>query len=118
MKNLIKITLGIVLAVLVVSCGKNYTYEKVVVNNSDETIIVKTKYEGYKEEIVIAPRESKVVFVCTYQSYKKPTCDDVENKFELIGGSQDANSRISNKGNWNSSENGKTVRCTYEYNGE
>jgi hypothetical protein len=117
MKNSIKIILGLALALVVVSCGKNYTYEKVVVNNSDQEITIKPNYEGYQEETIIPPRESRVVFVCSYPSYKKPNCEDVSNKFELIGGSESANNQIKSSASWNSSEYGRTVRCTYNYQG-
>lgn len=101
------------LAMLMTSCGKNYQYEKVIVNNTREPIRVQLNYEHDQSVYTIQPGERKTVFICTYQSYRKPDCSDVSSRFTLLDMDQETNDELSNCDNWAVQENGKNIHCVF-----
>ncbi len=81
MQNLIiKGALALLLTIVMSSC-KNYSFQKVVINNSDRDIVVLHDCCGNETEFIIPAHEEQVVFACTYQSAKKPDCSSVEGQF-------------------------------------
>ncbi len=114
MKNLIKTaSFALILSTLLTSCGKNYAFQKVVVNNSATDAIV--HYGCCENEIttVVPAFERRVVFECTYQSFKKPTCDDVNGDFSLTFPDSFTAKSIAHSDNWTSESDGNTVSCIF-----
>lgn len=97
----------------IVSCVKNYTYKKEVINESNSTIEVLAGCCGNEQSTVIGPRETATVFECTWQSIKKPDCSDVSKKMTIISENENHDLNIKKSENWMTSENGKTITCTH-----
>ncbi len=114
MKNFIQTAfLALIFSTLLTSCGKNYEFQKVVVNNSATDATV---HYGCCENVrttVVPAFESRVVFECIYQAYKKPTCDDVDGDFSLIFPDNFTAKSIADSGNWTSETDDNTVSCIF-----
>lgn len=114
MKTLKIAGLFVLLGLLFASCGRNYLYKKIVVNNTREPIQVQLNFEHDSETVyTIQPGEEKVVFICTYQSYIKPDCSDVSNRFILLGDDEENKAKIQDCANWKMREYGKDVECKF-----
>jgi len=98
---------------ILTSCGKNYKYQKVVVNNSNQDVTVHSGCCGDERVVHIPARSTRVVFECTYQSVKKPSCEDVEGKFSLVPSKKPILKDITKSENWYSTSNSSTVSCTF-----
>ncbi len=115
MKTIQFLSIMMAIGFLFASCGKNYDYEKVIVNNSRETVQVQLLYDHDNSIYTIAPGERKVVFECIYQSYRKPKKDDVSNKFTVLNATPEAEAHIKNSDNWSMTENGKQFQTIYVF---
>jgi len=118
MKNLIQISvIAFVFTIFFSSCGKNYNYQKVVVNNSQNDIVVQYDCCGDEKIFVIPAMSEQVVFICTYQSYQKPDCSDVEGKFTMsLAQDFDENAitkEITEATHWNFEEDGSDLSCIF-----
>ena len=83
MKNVI--LSAILLTVLTLtSCVKGYQHEKVVTNNSRETIQVISGCCDQGETYTIAPGETETVFACVYQQVNRPEVEDLSWNVTLI----------------------------------
>lgn len=110
-----------VFLITLTSCGKEYTFQKVVFNNTEKEIVVQYDCCGNEEEFIIPSGEEKVVFICTYQSFQKPDCSSVEGKFSWTFSdlsnnesfNKNAATNISNSENWTFKEDGKKLSCEF-----
>lgn len=123
MKNLIQIcVIAFVFTIFFSSCGKNYNYQKVVVNNSQNDIVVQYDCCGNEQVFVIPAMSEQVVFVCTYQSYQKPDCSDVEGKFSMtLAEDHDRsiiNKEITDAVHWDFEEDGLDLSCIFTVEAE
>ncbi len=120
MKNLIRIPfLTLAIAFLMTSCGKEYYFEKVVVNNTDEDIVVQYDCCGNEKIYTIPAQSEETVFVCIYQSRNKPDCSSVEGDFTLsLSDAHSANKEIADANNWEYTEDGINLTCTFTLNNE
>lgn len=110
MKSII-ITIAVMTATILTSCGKSYTYQKVINNATRNAISVTAGCCGNERITEIPAGTSKVVFSCTYQSFKKPDCSDVGNSISIK--TENSSKSLSSNDNWFKSEEGKTISCTY-----
>ncbi len=106
--------LAIITSLILTSCVKGYTHEKVVTNNSREVVTVISGCCDRTETYVIQPEESEVVFACFYQTVSKPTSDELSWQFQLIqeGESYD----LSSPNQWANKEKGRILKYEYVVN--
>lgn len=104
------------LIVLLSSCMKTITFEKIIVNNTDQTIFVSdkdyTSLHGIRE---IAPRTTETLVLCGWQSYSRPTLDDVQDRFQ-ISSEKIIIKKIENSQNWTLKDEETKVTCTFTLN--
>lgn len=127
MQNLIKSSVFVfVLIMTMTSCGVNYNFDKVVVNNTGQELIVQYDCCGNEKEFVIPAYEQRTVFQCIYQSYKKPDCADVEGKFSMTF-AEDSDAAVTERAiikqitdaeHWIFTENGKNLSCVFTIEAE
>jgi hypothetical protein len=107
-----------ILILFLTSCGKTITFEKIIVNNTDETITVSDKeYTSLHEPRVIAPRTTETLVLCGWQSYSRPSRDDVENRFQITS-DKTIIKRIEQGKNWSLVDEKDKVTCTFVLNQE
>lgn len=104
---------------LLTSCGKTITFEKIIVNNTDQTITVTDKdYTSLHEPRVIAPRTTETLVLCGWQSYgARPTRDDVENRFQITS-DKTIFKKIEHGSNWTLKDEETKVTCTFTLRSE
>jgi len=74
----------IIVVVTFSSCSKGYTHEKIVTNNSRNSIKVYSGCCDNVQKFIIQPCESETVFACIYQQISKPSKTELSWKIELI----------------------------------
>lgn len=99
------------IAGILTSCGRSYTYKKVIHNATRKAITVTAGCCGNERITEIPAGASKAVFVCTYQSFRKPDCSDVGNSISIE--MENETKSLSSNDNWFLNEKGKTISCTY-----
>ena len=101
------------------SCGKTITFEKVIVNNTDQVITVSDKdYTSLHTPRVIQPRTTETLVLCGWASYSaRPTREDVENRFQITA-EKTVFKKIESGQNWSLKDEETKVTCTFTLNPE
>jgi hypothetical protein len=76
--------LSIIVVVTFSSCSKGYSHEKIVTNNSRNSITVYSGCCDNVQKFIIQPGESETVFACIYQQISKPSKTELSWEIELI----------------------------------
>ena len=105
--------LGLVIALFATSCVKNYTFQKVVVNNSEHAVEINYGCCDSETVTIVPAFEEKIVFQCAYESANPPSCDDVNGKCSLVSQAELKTKDIGDAANWFTETNGKTVKCVF-----
>lgn len=68
------------------SCSKPIIFEKVFVNNTDQTITVTDKCSSSIQEVhEIAPRTTETLMLCGWSRIgARPSLEDVENRYQIV----------------------------------
>ncbi len=118
MINAVKsVILAFLFVAIFASCGVNHNFQKIVVNNSARDVRVVIDCCGDEKTVVVPAFEEKVVFECIYQSFKAPSCEELDGQFSIINSNKQAAQTIGNSDHWETQIDGKNVSCIFTIDG-